>query len=536
MSRRGSVLVAAGILSSRVFGLVRQTLLAHFLGLSDAADALNTAFRIPNFLQNLLGEGALSASFIPSYSRLLGEGDDEEARRLAGAVLSVLLLAVAVIVLCGELATPWLMALLVSHAWRPEKRALTEVLVRILFPGAGIMVLSAWCLGVLNSHRRFLLSYASPVVWNLAIIAAIVTVGWHHDPAYFAQPQAAVRFVTIAAWGSVAGSVLQVAVQWPAVIAVGGRIVPTGWQHAKELPRVVRAFVPNVISRGANQISALVDLYIASSIPLEGAIAAMASAQVLYTLPVSLFGMAVSAAELPEMARERGDADAVASALRIRLTGATQRLAFYIVPSALAFLALGGVMAGAVFQTGRFKHADSEFVWIVLAGSAIGLLASTLGRLYASAFYALNDTRTPLRCGVVRVILTGVLGWIAAIIAPPLLGLDPKWGAAGLTATAGIAGWVEFALLRRSLCSRLGHFDLPGSELLRLWTAGLAAAAVGTIARLGLPHLGPMPLALVALPAYALVYLAITSWWGIPEAAALTSQIRQLLTGARRAS
>lgn len=526
MSRRGSFFVALGILLSRTFGLARQTLLAHYLGLSDAADALNTAFRIPNFLQNLLGEGALSASFIPSYSRLLGDGDEAEARRLAGAVLSVLVVAVAVIVLCGELATPWLMDILVSHRWSPEKRALTESLVRILFPGAGIMVLSAWCLGVLNSHGRFLLSYASPVAWNLAIIAAILL---------FARHQNLDRIVVIAAWGAVAGSALQVLVQLPAVIAVGGRIVPTAWNRAKELPRVVRAFVPNVISRGANQISALVDLYIASSIPLAGVVAAMASAQVLYTLPVSLFGMAVSAAELPEMARERGDVETVAKALRIRLTGATQRLAYYIVPSALGFLTLGGVIAAAVFQTGRFKHADSQFVWLVLAGSATGLLASTLGRLYASTFYALNDTRTPLRYGVVRVMLTGVLGWIAAIIAPPALGLDPKWGAAGLTATAGIAGWIEFALLRRSLCRRLGHFNLQGGELLKLWAAGLAAAVVGTAMRLGLPHLQPIPLALVAVPANGITYLAVTSWWDIPEAAVLTGRIRQLFTGAWRA-
>ena len=524
MSRRGSLLVATGILLSRIFGLVRQMLLAHFLGQGNAADALNTAFRIPNFLQNLLGEGALSASFIPSYARLLGD-DDDEARRLAGAVLSVLLVSVAVIVLAGELATPWLMDVLVSHKWTPEKRALTQTLVRILFPGAGIMVLSAWCLGVLNSHRKFLLSYASPVVWNVAIIGTIVL---------FARGQTQERFVVYAAFGAVAGSVAQVLVQLPAVFRVGGRIGPTAWGRARELPRVVKAFLPNVLSRGANQISALVDLFIASSIPITGAVTAISNAQVLYTLPVSLFGMAVSAAELPEMARERGDAATIATALRLRLSGATQRLAFYIVPSALGFLTLGGVIASAVFQTprGRFTPADSYFVWIVLAGSATGLLASTLGRLYASTFYALNDTTTPLRCGIIRVMLTAALGWLAAIILPPVLGLDPHWGAAGLTATAGIAGWVEFSLLRRSLCKRLGHFSLEGGELLKLWIAGLAAAVVGTVIRLAVAqHLPPIPLALLAVPANAVTYLAITSWWDIPEAAVLTGRIRRTLAG-----
>ena len=525
MSRRGSLLVATGILLSRVFGLIRQTLLARYLGQADVADAWNAALRIPNFLQNLLGEGALSASFIPSYSRLLGDEDVAEARRLAGAVLSVLVVAVAIIVLLGELATPWLMAILVSSDWSPEKRALTETLVRILFPGAGIMVLSAWCLGVLNSHGKFLLSYASPVVWNVAIIGTILI---------FARQQTPERFVVIAAYGAVVGSLLQVLVQLPAVYTFGGRILPTMWSRARDLPRVVAAFLPNIVSRGANQISAFVDLYIASSIPiaLGGAVSAISNAQVLYTLPVSLFGMAVSAAELPEMSRERGDPATVATALRVRLSGATQRLAFYIVPSALGFLTLGGVIASAVFQRGRFHQVDSDFVWIVLAGSATGLLASTLGRLYAATFYALNDTRTPLQWGIVRVVLTGALGWLAAIVLPPILGLDPKWGAAGLTATAGIAGWVEFAMLRRSLCRRIGHFSLDSGQLVKLWTAGLAAAFIGTVIRLGAgPHLTPVPLALLAVPANAITYLTITSWWDIPEAAVLTSRIRRLLTG-----
>jgi putative peptidoglycan lipid II flippase len=527
VSRRGSVFVAAGILMSRAFGLVRQRVLAHYLGLqTDQADALAAAFRIPNFLQNLLGEGALSASFIPSYSRLLGDGDEDEARLLAGALLALLAGAIAVIVLAGELATPWLMDLLVSHDWSDSKRALTEHLVRVLFPGAGLLVISAWCLGVLNSHRRFLLSYASPVVWNIAIIAAALLVARHQDRS---------SFVVTVAWASVLGSLLQIAVQWPAVRAVGGAIRPIAWRRVPEVRTVIAAFLPNLVSRGANQISAFIDLYIASMVPMVGAVAAMTNAQVLYTLPVSLFGMAVSAAELPEMSRERGDAATVAAALRVRLTGATQRLAYYIVPSALGFLTLGGVIAGAVFQTGAFKRNDSEFVWIVLAGSATGLLASTLGRLYASAFYALNDTRTPLRCGIVRVVLTGALGIGAALVLPPALGLAPKWGVAGLSASAGIAGWVEFALLRRGLCRRVGRFSLQGGELVKLWIAVLAAGAVGTAARLAGAHLPPIPLALVAVPLYAITYLAITYWWDVPEAAVLTGTIRRALTGGVRA-
>ena len=138
--------------------------------------------RVPNFLQNLFGEGVLSASFIPVYSRLLAEGEKEEADRVAGAVGAILALASAVLVLIGVLATPWLMRA-IAPGFHGAKRELTILLVRILFPGAGLLVCSAWCLGILNSHRKFFLSYTAPVVWNLAMIA--------HDPDV--PPSAAAR-------------------------------------------------------------------------------------------------------------------------------------------------------------------------------------------------------------------------------------------------------------------------------------------------------------------------------------------------------
>ena len=168
-------------------------------------------------------------------------------------------------------------------------------------------------------------------------------------------------------------------------------------------------------------------------------------------LPVSLFGMSVSAAELPAMSSALGGEAEVAAYLRQRLDSGLRQIAFFIVPSAMAFLALGDVVAAALFQTGRFTASDSLYVWGILAGSAVGLLASTLGRLYSSTYYALRDTRTPLRYAVIRVALTTALGYLCAIPLPPWLGIEPRWGVAGLTASAGVAGWVEFALLRRTL-------------------------------------------------------------------------------------
>src|SRR5664279_6062978 len=161
--------VGAGILLSRLAGLVRTRVLAHYLGITDAADAFASALRIPNLLQNLFGEGVLSASFIPVYSRLRAEGRDADASRVARAVGRLLALVATLITAVGVIAARPLVGLLVP-GFVGEKRELTIVLVRILFPGVALLVLSAWCLGVLNSHRKFLLSYTAPVIWNVCLL------------------------------------------------------------------------------------------------------------------------------------------------------------------------------------------------------------------------------------------------------------------------------------------------------------------------------------------------------------------------------
>lgn len=507
---RHALLVAAGIFLSRIFGLVRQRVLAHYLGLSGASDAFAAAFRIPNFLQNLLGEGVLSASFIPVYARLRSERKGEDAQRLASAVLALLALATSLIVLAGVwLAGP--LTGIIAGGFAEEKRELTVRLVRILFPGAGLLVLSAWCLGVLNSHRRFFLSYAAPVIWNVAIILTVVLAAGRHDEA---------RAAVAAAVGSVIGSALQFAIQLPTVIGLLDGLRPRLGTGSADVRTVLRNFGPVFVSRGVVQISAFVDTILASFLG-DGPVAALGMAQVLYTLPVSLFGMSVSAAELPEMSRATGGDHAVATALRERLDSGLRRIAFFVVPSAAAFLAFGGVIAAALFETGRFTALDSRYVWTILAGSAVGLLAATMGRLYNSAYYALRDTRTPLRYALVRVVLTIGLGYLFAIPLPPALGLDPRWGAAGLTVSAGIAGWVEFMLLRRGLNRRIGPSGLSFPYQARLWIAALAGVILGLGAALFTSSFAPIPRALLVLTPFGSAYLGLTLAFGTPEAHAL---------------
>jgi putative peptidoglycan lipid II flippase len=508
-----AALVAAGILLSRIAGLVRQRVFAHYFGQSLAGDAFNAAFRIPNFLQNLFGEGVLSASFIPVYSRLMARGDEAGARHVAGVVGTLLALATSVLVLAGMLATPYLVDFL-APGFEGERRRLTIEMVRIVFPGTGLLVLSAWCLGILNSHRRFFLSYTAPVVWSLVMILAML---------WFGSSRPLESLAVTLAWASVAGSLLQLLVQVPAVLRLARGVRPSLDLGSEGARTVVRTFGPVFVGRGVVQISGYVDSMLASLLPI-GAVTALANAQTLYLLPVSLFGMAVSAAELPAMASEVGSDDEVARALRARLDAGLARVAFFIVPSAVAFVALGDVIAAALFQTGRFTADDAVWVWGILAGASVGLLTSTLGRLYASAFYAMHDTTTPLRFATTRVLVGTTLGYFASLHLPTAVGVDPKWGVAFLTAASGMAGWIEYALLRRRLHARIGRTGIERSRLATLWASAAAGAAAGLAARYAAGPLHPIPLAVAVLAPYGTVYLAATWAARIPEARALAGR------------
>jgi putative peptidoglycan lipid II flippase len=510
---RSSALVALGILCSRLTGFVRQRVFAHYFGLqSDAADAFMAAFRIPNFLQNLFGEGALSASFIPVYAALVARGERDQASRVAGAVAALLALVTSLLVLLGVLATP-LLVTLIAPGFRGEKRDLTIAIVRVLFPGAGLLVLSAWCLGILNSHRRFLLSYIAPVIWNVSMI---VTLLWRG--ALTPLPQLAVYL----AWGALVGSFLQMLVQLPAVL----RLVPDlrfRLELTEHVRTTVRNFVPVFVSRGVVQISAYIDEVLASLLP-TGAVAGLASAQLLYTLPASLFGLSVSAAALPAMSGAAG-LDAL-DVVRDRVNSGIRQIAFFVVPSAVAFLTLGDVVAAAIFQTGRFTYRDAVYVWGILAGFSLGLLATTLARLYSATYYALRDTRTPLRYALVHVAIATALGYLAAIVLPPALGIDPVWGTVGLTASASVAGWVELILLQRTLNARIGQTGLPMALGLRLWGAALVAAAVAWGIKLALPSLHPIFTAALILLPFGGVYLGMTIALGVEDARKAVARFR----------
>ncbi|WP_413574845.1 murein biosynthesis integral membrane protein MurJ [Bdellovibrio sp. HCB290] len=515
-----AILVGIGIFLSRIAGLVRERVFAHYFGNSAAGDAFKAALKIPNFLQNLFGEGVLSASFIPVYAQLLAKKHDEEAAKVASVIGSLLFVVTSLLVLSGVLATPMLIDL-IAPGFEGEKRQLTIQIVQILFPGTGFLVMSAWCLGILNSHKKFFLSYVAPVIWNLSIIATLVLWG---------SKQTQFDLAITVSWGLVAGSFLQFIVQVPSALRLGKKIRPSLQLKNSSVSTVMRNFVPVVGSRGVVQVSAYIDSMLASLLP-TGAVSALAYAQTLYLLPVSLFGMSVSAAELPSMSQATGSDEEIRTYLKGRLNRGLQQIAFFVIPSVVAFLLLGDLIVGAVFQTGQFDAQNTQTVWMVLIGATVGLLASTLGRLYSSTFYSLKDTRTPLKFAILRVICTTGLGVGFAFYLPKLLGLGPEWGTPALTAASGTAGWIEFYLLRKSLNKRVGTTGLPLKFQVKVWSIAFVGASVAAVVgRFVLPtgwHV--IVRAAISVSVYGLLYFGMGYFFQVEQAQGFIQKVLRRL-------
>jgi len=529
-STTASAMIAAGILLSRVAGLIRTRVVAMFFGTSPIADVFVAGMRMPNLLQNLLGEGVLSASFIPVYSELLHQGRRKEAGRVAGAIFALLLATAGALALFGVLLAPAIVAVF-APGMVGDRYELTVTFTRIIFPMAGTLVLSTWALGILNSHRSFFLPYFAPVLWNAAMIATLLAFGWGMEPQ---------RLVIALAWGALAGGVLQFAVQLPTVLRLERELKFGFGRRIEGVREAVRNAGPAILGRGVVQISGYLDYFFASFLAV-GAMATLQFAQLFYMLPISLFGMSVAAAELPEMSRQR---ESGAEVLRERASGGLERVAFYVVPSFVAFALLGDVVVATLLQTGEFNRSDTLVVYFTLLAFSLGLLATTASRMLSTTFFALRDTRTPARYAIVRVALAAVLSVILMIqfeaIHIERLGVripggvfshlrigEKSLGVVGLALGTGIAAWVEWALLKRALRLRIGAVGAGTGLVTKMFTAALAGAAAGWGMRLLLPAgMNPLLSGMLVLGLYGVVYFAAAGALGLSQAGALLRRIR----------
>jgi putative peptidoglycan lipid II flippase len=447
-----------GIGVSRIFGLVREQVVAFYFGRSAAYSAFVAAYKVPNLVRVLLGEGNLSASFIPVLAGKMAAGDEVEARRLSRGVLGLLLAVVAVLTLAGMVAAPGL-AWLVAPGFDPGLRSLVERLIVILFPTMAFMVIGAWCMGVLHAHGRFLWPNLAPLFWSVASAGALIAfVGRvDTDPVY------------VLAWGVVAGSALQLAVQLPATYAALGTLAPgRGWSDPG-VRRVTALFVPMLVGTGVAQLSTLVDVQIATFLE-EGSVATLAYAQRLYLLPLSLFGVAIAQVALPTLAH-----DTARSGERVgaELGASWRRMSFLMIPAAMGLAAFGRPAVSLLFERGRFDAADTTAVTRVLAAYAVGLLAYGAVRLFATAFYAFQDTRTPVRVAVVALAVNVALGIaLAWLVGTP--------GIALATAAAAIVNATLLGALLRRRVKRL-FSGSAGADVGRMAGAAALAGALGIL-------------------------------------------------------
>lgn len=525
-TRLSSLFVASGIFLSRIAGLIRTRVTAQYLGASMYADVFTACLRMPNVLQNLLGEGTLSASFIPVYSELLEENRRELAGRTAGAIFGLLAALAGIMVLIGVIFAPLLVGIFLP-GFEGERQALAIEVVRIIFPMTGVLVLSAWALGVLNSHRKFFIPYVAPVAWNGAMIATLVLLGGRLS---------ADRLVAALAWGALIGGGLQFLVQLPWVLRLERELRPSLRVGLKPVREAIRNAGPAIAGRGVVQVSGWLDMVLASLLA-SGAVAVVGYAQTLYLLPISLFGMSVAAAELPELSRQqRGATDE----LRVRTNAGLERIAFFVIPSFVAFVLLGEVLVAAIFQIGEFDPTDTRLVYLTLVAFSVGLIASTGTRLFSSTFFALRDTRTPARFAIVRVVSSAGLAFLlmTQFEAIPSQGIGAlgigagalDWGLlrgitvegrslgpVGLAAGSGIAAWIEWCLLRRELRTRIGAVGARRAQLARMVAAAALAAGAGWGIHLLTGNLPPLLDGLFVFTGFGLVYLLSAATFGLQE-------------------
>jgi putative peptidoglycan lipid II flippase len=528
--RIASLLIGAGIFSSRIVGLVRERVVATYFGAGPYADVFSAGLRMPNVLQNLLGEGTLSASFIPAYSELLGQGRTAEAGRVAGAMFAFLLAVAAAIALLGVVLAPLLVSVF-TPGFEGERRQLMITLVRILFPMTGVLVLSAWALGILNSHRQFFIPYFAPVLWNVAIIAALVGFGTRLESG---------GLLIAAGWGALLGGLLQFGIQLPWVLRLDREIRLNTGRNEPAFKRAIANAGPAILGRGVVQLSGYVDLLLASLLAV-GAVSRLRYAQTLYVLPISLFAMSVAAAELPALSQERSTA---LEALRARASAAARRAAFYVVPSCVAFVLLGDVFVAAIYRAGEFTAADVTLVWLILIAYSLGLVASTSTRIYQSAFFALRDTKSPARAATLRVLTAAAVGAIVMLQleAVRVFGITLDFGvlrgarvqglqlgAMGLALGASVGAWLEWWLLHRRLASTIGTVGAGAGQLAAMFGAAVLAGGAGYGVKLLLEPLQPVLAAAVIAAVFGLVYLIAARLFEVSEAQVFSDSLLRRL-------
>ena len=459
---RSASIIGAATMTSRLLGLVRDQVLAYLFGAGNAMDAFTIGFRIPNLMRDLFAEGAMSAAFVPTFTRRLAARGRDEAWKLGNQLINVLIVTTGLLVVVGIVfAAPLVSLFAGDYAEVPGKLELTTTLTRIMLPFLSLVAIAAAFMGMLNSLQHFFTPALSPAMFNLAMIAS----GFALVPL---MPRLGLPPITGMAIGAIAGGFGQVIMQWPALHRAGYRYRPMLNLFDPGLREILRLMGPGTLGLAAVQINLLVNTVLATG-EGTGAVSWLSYAFRLMYLPIGLFGVSIATAVLPALSQQaaRGAPDAmrqtISSALRLTL--------MLNVPATIGLVALATPIVALIFERGSFTAADTAATAAALACYAPGLLGYSAVKIVVPSFYALGDSRTPALISV---------GSVALNVALNLL-LVRFLGYRGLALGTAIAAVVNAVALLHVLRRRLG-----GLEDRRLVTAlakiTVAAACMGLAA------------------------------------------------------
>ncbi len=464
---RSAGIFGLATITSRILGLIRDQVLAFYFGAGDANDAFRVASRIPNLVRDLFAEGAMSAAFVPTFTRQLTLHGRERAWQLASSVINALILSTGLFVVAGIVFAEPLVRLYASgFAAVPGKLELTISLTRIVFPFLTLVAIAAAFMGMLNSLGHFFVPALSPAMYNVAVVVlslALIPMA----PALGVEP------ITIVAIAALVGGVAQVAIQWPPLRREGFRYQPVLDFKDEGLHRVLLLMGPGTIGMAATQINVFVNTVLATG-EGTGAVTWLDFAFRVMYLPIGLFGVSIATAATPAISRMVAEQDF--ARIRSTIAHALGLMLFLNIPATVGLIVLAEPIVAVIFQHGEFTAADTVATARALQFYAIGLIGYSIVRIVSPTFYALQRSRVPVMVSAASVAVNVALN-VALVRVMGYRGL-----ALGTSITALLNATVQLWLLRREING------LEGTRIAASMRRVLAAAAIMGTVTWGLHH------------------------------------------------
>ena len=509
---RSAASAGAATMTSRILGVVREQVLASLFGAGNAMDAFNVAFRIPNLVRDLFAEGAMSAAFVPTFTRTLTNDGRERAWRLGNSVLNLLVVITGVLVILGIVfAVPLVTAFAGEFRNVPGKLELTILLTRIMLPFLTMVAVAAAVMGMLNSLHTFFIPALSPAMFNVATILCALTL-------VPVMPRFGLPGIAAIAIGTLVGGLAQVALQWPQLRREGFTYRPTLDWHDAGLRRVLVLMGPGTIGVAAMQVNVFVNTLLATGAG-TGAVSWLNYAFRLMYLPIGLFGVSIATATLPAVSRHAARQDT--AAVRTTIADGMSLMMTLNVPATFGLMVLAAPIVRLIFERGAFTAADTMSTAAALQFYAIGLVGYSVVRIIAPTFYALGQNRIPVAVSIATMLFNAGLNII----------LVRTVGFRGLALGTSIAAVFNGALLLFLLRRHLGGIEgrRIAASMSRIVIASALMAVAAAAADAWLPALIPGP---GLLPQLARLCLDIATALAVLAGAAHLLRIPEFQQGA----